>query len=155
VKSENIFDFEINGFCQIQLSLPESIKNLVQRENWNALDRALAIFFQQDLKIILSAFTQVNEIEHIISIREEPDEDGIWHDDGSRKLAFTLSLTTRPEDISGGILNFRKKNTTQTHQISTANFGVLTIFKTGLSGYEHQLTKVENGKRIISAGWIT
>jgi len=31
--------------------------------------------------------------EHIIAIRKAPgDEEGIWHDDGSRSLGFSLSL---------------------------------------------------------------
>ena len=43
----------------------------------------------------LKQFHDFNFIEFIISIRDsqnEWEEDGIWHDDGSRVFAFSLSL---------------------------------------------------------------
>lgn len=103
----------------------------------------------------LSKFIVINNTEHIISIRQEgQDEDGIWHDDGSRELAFTLSLTTNPDQIEGGNLLLRKKGEVNFHRIKTPTFGTVTIMKTGQDGYEHCVEKVTKGKRIICAGWI-
>ncbi len=97
-------------------------------------------------------------IEFIISIRssfEFPDEDGIWHDDGSRKFAFSLSLTLEPEQVVGGVLEIRPKGADASHRIPTPKFGKMIVFATGQTGYEHKINRVSEGERIIIAGWCT
>lgn len=96
----------------------------------------------------------VNEIEFIISLRDannEWEEDGIWHDDGSRIMAFSLSLTlNKPE---GGVLEIRKKGAEISLKIPTPDYGSLIIFQTGKTGFEHKINQVTKGQRLIIAGW--
>jgi hypothetical protein len=147
-----------NGFAQIKLVLPDEIKQNIRLQNWNNLDRILKIatspdgFLHQQLQLYIS----IKSIEFIIAIRSAPDdEDGIWHDDGSRQLAFTLSLVEDLKQLEGGILQLRQKSAREhITLIPTPAYGTLTIIKTGHEGYEHCVTKVSRGTRIICAGWI-
>lgn len=149
-----------DGFTQLKISLPQNMLQALALKDWNLVDSELfnitrpgEILFNH-----LSNFTTINAIEYIIAIRNSSDpdeEDGIWHDDGSRKLAYTLSLTDDPSSISGGILQFKKKGSKAIANIKTPPLGTLTIFKTGVEGYEHRVLQVTAGVRIISAGWIT
>ncbi len=144
-----------NGFIQIQLALPAIASTYIKNQDWNSLDTWLSSCLKPKglLHLELSKFIVIKETEHIISIREDgDDEDGIWHDDGSREMAFTLSLTQ--EKIQGGILQFKNKASKKVYEISTPKFGVLTVFLTGIHGYEHRVLRVTQGKRIICAGWI-
>jgi hypothetical protein len=151
--------------------LPRAIHELVARRDWAALDAAIAhetrpggVIFER-----LRPHARFASIEHIISIRattpEYADEDGIWHDDGSRVLAFSLSLTLAPEAIEGGRLQIRRRGLTpqgaQTPEdaadaeIQTPPFGTMIVFATGQSGYEHRIRAVTRGERVIIAGWCT
>jgi hypothetical protein len=108
----------------------------------------------------LRKYAEFSEIEFIISIRsslEEPDEDGIWHDDGSRVLAFSLSVTLDPDGIEGGRLEIRKRgsDTPDSGYLPTPAFGSMIVFATGQQGFEHKINRVIRGERIIIAGWCT
>jgi len=103
---------KLEGFSLKDIQLNSAIKKAVLSKNYDELDRLIHIETKPGGIIFdtLKCFCPVNEIEFIISLREshnEWEEDGIWHDDGSRILAFSLSLTVnKPE---GGVLEFRKK----------------------------------------------
>lgn len=154
-----ILDPELNNQNIIQRSypLPFEIIEFVQAENWLAIDR---YFLEAEksggaLFQFMKSFLNFTEIEHIISIRTTPDEDGIWHDDGSRILGFTLSLTPFPENIVGGHLRFRKKNEEDFLELSIRPIGEMLIFKTGIYGFEHMVSAVTAGKRVLVAGWCS
>jgi hypothetical protein len=142
------------------ISLPKEVKNLVISENWDDLDKIFISYTQKDgfLFQILSKYITFSEIEFIISIRDSQnpyEEDGIWHDDGSRMLAFSLSLTLET-NLEGGILEIRNKNNPhECYQLKTPNYGEMIVFKTGQEGYEHKINKLTKGRRIIIAGWCT
>ncbi|MGZ3707369.1 MAG: hypothetical protein ACXWPM_00775, partial [Bdellovibrionota bacterium] len=73
------------GYAHSQVALPDSVRALVEKRDWAALDRAIAaetkpggLIFDQ-----LRPLAEFTEIEFILSIRcsdAHPDEDGIWHD---------------------------------------------------------------------------
>ena len=100
------------GIIQKSYPLSREVIDYVTNEDWPAIDQYFlaaekpggALF--EFLKEVLS----FESIEHIIAIRSAPeDEDGIWHDDGSRILGFSLSITKNHEETVGGHLRFRKK----------------------------------------------
>lgn len=137
--------------------MPQEFFELIQSANYEELDQLIREHLENDGIIFnsLSQFIAIKKSEYIISIREEgKDEDGIWHDDGSRELAFTISLTQHADKIKGGNLLLREKGQVNFHRIKTPEFGTVTIMKTGQDGYEHCVEKVTKGKRIICAGWI-
>lgn len=145
------------GYVQKKIDLPFEIDSAIEAEDWDELDRQLAVLTSSSGTIFtyLNSIRSINQIEFIIAIRECPDDDGIWHDDGSRKIAYTLSLTKDLSQLDGGVLQFRKKMSSDTQFIPTPKYGTLTIFKTGVDDYEHCVLKVNKGRRIISAGWGT
>ena len=108
----------------------------------------------------LQNYAKFSQIQFIISIRsslEQPDEDGIWHDDGSRILAFSLSLTLNPSEIEGGILEIRERGeeSSKSETLPTPPYGSMIVFATGHLGFEHKINRVIRGERIIIAGWCT
>jgi len=151
-----------SGYFIVLLALPNALSELVLARNWEELDQRVAretkaggVIFEE-----LKRYTDFSEIEFIISIRsshEYPDEDGIWHDDGSRILAFSLSLTLNPADVDGGKLEIRKRGESSTsgESISTPPYGSMIVFATGYQGFEHKINLVRSGERIIIAGWCT
>lgn len=151
-----------NGFYLTHVELPSAIRESVLNRDWEKLN---AEIFRQTAKggVIfdeLLHYAKFSDIEFIISIRSsnvEPDEDGIWHDDGSRVLAFSLSLTLRPDAIEGGRLEIRKRSTEpqSSKEIPTPTFGTLIVFATGWQGFEHKINRVVQGERIVIAGWCT
>lgn len=146
------------GHCFFSLNLPHEIDQWVSDENWLALDQWLAHHTQKEGMIgnVLSSYLANYSIEHIISLRMDPDEEGIWHDDGSRDLAFSLSLNKSPEQIQGGYLAMRHKNNPgQEVLIDTQNWGTLILFLTGKQGFEHKTCAVSKGRRLVAAGWAT
>lgn len=155
-----ILDPELNDQHIIQKSypLPHEIIEYVKTENWLAIDQ---YFLEAEkpggaLFEFMKAFLTFSSIEHIISIRTTPDdEDGIWHDDGSRILGFTLSLTLNPDQITGGHLRLRQKNETNFMELSIRPLGEMLIFKTGIYGFEHMVSAVTGGKRVLIAGWCS
>lgn len=146
------------GFTQIKLDLPLEIGELVLQEDYLALDKSLGELINEGGLIYNSLLPlgEINKTEYLIAIRDGAnDEDGIWHDDGSRDFAFTLSLVSDLKQLEGGNLLFREKaNPKNIQSIPTAPYGTLTIIKTGKDGYEHRVEKVTKGNRIICAGWI-
>lgn len=150
------------GFALVAIRLPSSIREMTARRNWPELDQAIqletlsgGVIFEE-----LRKYMRFSEIEFIISIRsslQEPDEDGIWHDDGSRVLAFSLSLTLDPQWIEGGKLEFRKMGVPSEaiNSVPTPPFGTLIVFSTGHHGFEHRINRVTRGERIVAAGWCT
>lgn len=150
-------NIQFNSQINIQL------KALVDQENWNEIDHYFQLSTQKDGELFkfLSHFETFKQIEFIISVRDAQnpwEEDGIWHDDGSRKLAFSLSLTENIQNIEGGVLEIRKKNRNKnnedkSYKIKPFAFGQIIIFATGTQGFEHKINKVTKAKRIIIAGW--
>lgn len=145
------------GYVQIPLELPREIKNQVLMSDYQTLDQSLGNLLKPNGELYqsLSKVTEIFKTEYLIAVRSgADDEDGIWHDDGSRDLAFTLSLVLDLGQLEGGELLFKKKESDNIIIIPTAPYGTLTIIKTGKEGYEHRVKKVTKGKRIICAGWI-
>ena len=147
------------GLCKTYFPLSGQIKKWVKLENWSEIDHHFQALTKKngDLFSFLSSFENFDQIEFIISIRDaanEWEEDGIWHDDGSRKLAFSVSILDN-ENTRGGKLLFRKKASMQTIALDPFNFGEIIIFKTGICGYEHMVSQVVSGRRIVVAGWCS
>lgn len=147
-----------SDILQQSFPLPEYIKTYVLEENWKAIDD----FFLKEEKAgglvfnFFKNYLEFTSIEHIISIRRGPDdEDGIWHDDGSRILGFTISLSLRNHEIKGGYLRLRNKNSLEFQSFSTRDYGEALLFKTGIYGHEHMVTAVTQGERILIAGWCS
>lgn len=138
--------------------LPDEILTYLKDENWYAIDT----FFVNAEKSggllyrFMENYLQFKSIEHIVAIRSSPDdEDGIWHDDGSRILGFSLSLNLNPDEIKGGELLFRQKESSKYRSIPPQQLGQIILFKTGIYGYEHKVTAVLSGRRIVVAGWCS
>jgi len=149
-------DLEMYGFCTVKIELNSDIHHAVMGRDYQQLDKLIAAQTQMDGIIFetLKSYCDVKEIEFIISLREaiNPwEEDGIWHDDGSRIMAFSLSLTS--EKPEGGVLEFRKKGAKTSLKIPTPDYGTMIIFKTGIDDYEHKINQVTKGHRLIIAGW--
>ena len=149
-----------HGYFLKDIKLPPLIGQAVQSRDWEELDRAIRVETLPGGSIFeeLRKHEEFSEIEFILSIRsslEFPDEDGIWHDDGSRVLAFSLSLTLDPATIEGGILEIRKRGDPKTSTIPTPLFGTMIVFATGQKNFEHKINRVIRGERIIAAGWCT
>lgn len=150
------------GHFVTRVDLPAAIRAQVTARDWEGLDRLIrqetlpgGALFDELLK-----YARFSEIEFIISIRsslEYPDEDGIWHDDGSRLLAFSLSLTLDHLAIEGGRLEIRKRfgDSPATEVLPTQPYGTLIVFATGVQGFEHKINRVIQGERIVIAGWCT
>lgn len=146
------------GHFLLDVSLPEELSKWINKKNYQEIDT----YFQKELSLsgnlfkTLKLFCPVQEIEFIISKRsaeDEWEEDGIWHDDGSRILAFSLSLTkTSP---AGGVLEIRKKGMPFSSYLLTPQYGEMIVFSTGEQGYEHKINAVTSGERLIIAGWCT
>jgi len=147
-----------NGIVKVHLELPIEAQSYLKTRSWEDLDKLMAKYVapQGYLFKFLKSFHNFNSIEHIIAIRQaEYDEEGIWHDDGSRHIAFTWSLNEKPEDIDGGNLYFRKKNNKEFAIISPPIVGTFIIFLTGEYHYEHRVGKVTKGERKTFAGWCS
>lgn len=149
-----------NGFHLTYFTLGDEIPLLVKKEDWKGLDTAVKELTKKDGRLFkfLNTYHDFNEIEFIISVRDatnEWEEDGIWHDDGSRFFAFSLSLTTDSNLIKGGRLGIRQKGTERFMEIPTPEAGGIILFLTGLYGFEHRIHEVKAGNRIIIAGWCS
>jgi hypothetical protein len=149
------------GYLLRTIRLPAAVRASVLARDWAGLDQAIRIETQAQgaiFEALRQEDARFKEIEFIISIRssrDHPDEDGIWHDDGSRLLAFSLSLTLEPESVEGGKLEIRKRGSAETESLPTPPYGTLIVFATGQSGFEHKINRVTAGERIIIAGWCT
>lgn len=155
LKTPHLFE---QGFHLSSFSLDSDIKSLVAAQDWVTLDQRFKTLTmpQGELYQFLSQYHEFSTIEFIISIRDaanEWEEDGIWHDDGSRVFAFSLSLTL--DSIEGGKLGVRRQGQESMQLIPTPNYGGIILFLTGIYGYEHRIHQVTQGQRIIIAGWCS
>lgn len=149
-----------NGYDIQKFPPSQRLRSLVREEDWNGLDAAVRALTlpEGELFTFLRRFQDFGAIEFIISIRDagnDWEEDGIWHDDGSRVFAFSLSLTENAQALVGGNLGIRKIGDEQMELIPTPEFGTIILFLTGVHGYEHRIHRVEEGRRIIIAGWCS
>jgi hypothetical protein len=147
-----------NGFSKFHIDLPTEAINALESRNWEELDHLMASYVASHgfLYDFLRNFHSFNSIEHILAIRlAENDEDGIWHDDGSRHMAFTWSLNEEPHTISGGELNFRKKKSEKLEIFTPPHMGTFILFLTGEYHYEHKVNQVISGERKTFAGWCS
>jgi hypothetical protein len=156
IKSAKLLE---QGYLELKVDISE-ILSAVQSQDWKHVDS----FFEKSLDPdgylfnYFKEFVTFNETEFIIAIRDAKnphEEDGIWHDDGSRTLGFSLSLTEDPSKIEGGILELRLKNKKGLKQFSPFSYGTLVLFLTGQYNYEHKINKVSSGVRTIIAGWLS
>lgn len=148
--------FVVDFFSLLANEEIAQVKNEVAKQKWVQLDQRVQGWNEKEgvLFKYLSQFSSFSAMEHIIAIRQAPDdEDGIWHDDGSRVLAFSLSLNLLPKNIKGGELLFKHKDSPLTHIIAPLEFGEMIVFLTGTSCYEHKVNAVTEETRIVVAGW--
>lgn len=146
------------GFHLTYFPMGDEIAAMVREERWEELDKTFQCLTQKGGRLyqFLQSFHEFESIEFIISVRDaanEWEEDGIWHDDGSRVFAFSLSLTQG--DIQGGRLGIRSKDEEAFLQIPTPSFGGIILFLTGLYNFEHKIHQVTQGRRVIIAGWCS
>jgi Rps23 Pro-64 3,4-dihydroxylase Tpa1-like proline 4-hydroxylase len=151
----------LKTYVSQKLVLPDTVKDYILEENWPSLDEWFQEYSSPNgefFQILKDYFPEIKIVEFIINIRDaanEYEEDGIWHDDGSRILAFSLGLNIKPKDIIGGDLLIRKKGEKSCQKITPPEFGKCYFFKTGTFGYEHKVCAVTKGRRIVIAGWCT
>lgn len=151
-------ELENSGIIEVSFPVSPELLEMLSREDWRSIDQ---YFLKAELPggslyEFLRPFLDFQSIEHIIAIRNSPDdEDGIWHDDGSRILGFSLSLTHNHLQVIGGELKFRKKGEEQGLTLTTRPLGQMLIFKTGIYGFEHMVSAVTEGKRVVIAGWCS
>jgi hypothetical protein len=152
------------GHLLSPIELPAEIRHAIENRDWERVDQLIQKETQPGGAIFkeLRKYAEFTQIEFIISIRsslKEPDEDGIWHDDGSRVLAFSLSLTLSSDAVEGGRLEMRRRTREGVSEvlrsIPTPSYGTAIIFATGCQGFEHKINRVTGGERIIIAGWCT
>lgn len=144
-----------NGQCSSLWEVPASWTSAIKEKNWALLDSLAfsALSTSGELRLILEKLCPIYKIEHLLSLREAPDDDGIWHDDGSRDLAFSLALSL--ESFEGLGLGLRIRGQEQSaYSIGFRPYGTLTCFLTGSNGYEHRTYQVTKGSRLVLAGWI-
>jgi hypothetical protein len=140
--------------------LSHEVRESVKNKDWFKVDELMKSLTKRDAPLyeFLKTYHDFNDIEFIISIRDASspwEEDGIWHDDGSRVFAFSLSLTLNSEEIEGGKLGIRPKGEESFLEIPTPEFGGIILFLTGAYGFEHKIHRVTKGVRIIMAGWCS
>lgn len=146
-----------NGHLKFALELDAWARSLIQAKDWNALDQLAKTWLSPGgiLHSKLSQHCDFKSIEHILALREAPDDEGIWHDDGSRLMAFSLSLTLDHDQVAGGEIMLRQKGQESGISYPTQPWGTLIIFNTGRDGYEHRVSAVNAGKRLVLAGWCS
>jgi hypothetical protein len=144
------------GHTQLFYPLSKDIKTLVKEQNWAKLYQIFNSLMSESgsLRLLLLQFHKFDSFELMLAVRDSSVEEGIWHDDGSRSFAFTLSLTLDHLNIEGGNLLFRKKGEKSAlTELPTQEFGTLTLFLTGQYGYEHKVSAIKSGKRVVLVGW--
>lgn len=147
-----------SGYIVLDFPLETQVLDYLQNEEWKDLDQYFLDISKAGgaLREFLSQYLDFETLEHIIAIRKSPDdEDGIWHDDGSRFLGFSLSLNRHHQNIVGGELRFKRKDSTLTEIFSPQPYGKIILFLSGIYGYEHMVSAVTNGERVVIAGWCS
>jgi hypothetical protein len=144
------------GYELFDRPLPLKAPELAMSENWPALDELMQATVHTELKLFLHQFKKFDSIEHMLAIRNGDDleeEDGIWHDDSSRVLAFSWSMNFWGLPTGGtlGIREFGKKEI----ELGPYPPGTLIVFNTGIDGFEHRTSRVQKGRRLVCAGWCS
>jgi hypothetical protein len=152
----------LQGYTTEDFPISPIVLEWLQKEKWAELDQYFLEISKEDglLRKFLSHYLDFHVLEHIIAIRRsnqdgEIDEDGIWHDDGSRFLGFSLSLNLNPASILGGELRFKRKDSDQLQIFAPQPYGKIVLFLSGIYGYEHMVSAVTKGERIVIAGWCS
>lgn len=150
------------AFIEEEVVLNDTFKNLIIKNDWNNLDKECNKLIQKDgqlYKKLKNLYPKLELIEYILSLREAEnpyEEDGVWHDDGSRNLAFSLGLNLEPSKIYGGELLLRKKNCQKSQiTIPPILYGKCIIFQTGYNHFEHKICQVKSHYRLVMAGWCS
>jgi hypothetical protein len=148
----------IDGFHLTEFPLADQIRKIVDAGDWAKLDDEFRQLTNPsgELFQFLKSFHDFASIEFIISIRDaknEWEEDGIWHDDGSRVFSFSISLSS--DEIDGGYLGVRRQGEVAFKEIPTPIFGGIILFLTGAYGFEHKIHQVTRGRRVVVAGWCS
>ncbi|HXH29239.1 MAG TPA: 2OG-Fe(II) oxygenase [Bacteriovoracaceae bacterium] len=157
LKNPDLFQ---TGFHLSYFPLDESFRHWVKSENWELIDKEMKVLTSSSGRLFeyLRTYHDFSSIEFIISLRDSAndwEDDGIWHDDGSRVFAFSLSLTEDTGNLKGGRLGIKPKGQSGCFDVPTPGFGGIILFLTGLYGFEHRIQKVTKGRRVIIAGWCT
>ncbi len=162
-----LYTLKNEGFLSLPLQLPDSWQNYVGAEDYDSLYReaedAIRVegFINKALKPLLKEIFIESEPEWELMLAkrlgpQDEDEEGIWHDDGSRRLAISLSLNKNPQSISGGELLLRQKDNPQKIKtLETQGWGTLLVFATGQWGWEHKVTRVTTGNRLVLVAWLS
>jgi Rps23 Pro-64 3,4-dihydroxylase Tpa1-like proline 4-hydroxylase len=145
------------GWLKFSIELPKAIEQNVKEQDYDQLDAEVAKLLDGNglLGQKLSELLNIEKTEFILTLRQPPDdEDGIWHDDGSRELAFSLGLNLEVQQIIGGELELRQKKGDLSYQFSPLAWGEVLVFLTGIHGWEHRVLRVLQNRRLHAAGWI-
>lgn len=145
------------GWLKFNTELPEAIRICVEEKNFTQLDQLISLELNPSGALYqkLSSLMAIQNIEFILTLRQSPDdEDGIWHDDGSRQLAFSLGLNPDVQHITGGELELRQYSKHTALRFSPLAWGEVLVFLTGNHGWEHRVLAVQHGLRLHAAGWI-
>lgn len=155
------------GFLKTTVEIPVSLQNLIQKGQFEEVYKEFICamddgqFLSNILKSLFPESYKDRPFSHelMLSLRSGPqdeEEEGIWHDDSSRDLIFSLSLTRESEIVRGGHLSLRKMvNRDEVTSIATQPFGTLLFFPSGKSGWEHKISRVTSGNRLVLVGWLT
>lgn len=155
LKNPSLF---INGYHLSYFPLSEETKKLVEEERFEELDKVFNKLTSPEGSLFkfIQQYHDITSIDTMISLRDsdnEFEEDGIWHDDGSRVFAFSLSLTLG--EVQGGRLGIKRRGSENFSLVPTPSFGGIILFLTGIYGFEHKIHKVTKGKRLILVGWCS
>lgn len=147
------------GYLLTEIALPPITRSLVIAQQWENLEKLMGALLLPGagLRKGLERHKSFTSVEHMLALRDganSEEEDGIWHDDSSRVLAFSLALNFfgLPE---GGQLEIRRRGEESGVALGPFEPGRLIIFNTGLDGFEHRTRKVTAGLRLVCAGWCS
>jgi len=162
----SLYTLKESGYLKLRFSLPSSWREFVKNEDYEKLYQeaqkemhSSGILGAKLFEVYQECKIEEAHWELMLAKRrgpQDPEEDGIWHDDGSRNLAFSLSLNEHPEEISGGELCLRPKaEPHKVTQLSTLPWGEAYLFATGKLNWEHRISLVSIGNRLVLVAWIT
>ena len=157
-----------NGFKHFLLDLDDDWKNLATKKSYSELEQKLMDDLRLNLpikKLVSQVYSSLKiegapVIEHMLALRagpEDPELDGIWHDDSSRHFAISLSLSLEHTLIEGGELEIRRFNQEEdvTSLPGSRPFAQASVFLTGKYGFEHRTRRVTAGNRLVLVLWVS